>query len=95
MERARVRWFLSVNYDLIPKNIKEIGQRTFRSITVEGDEIEFSGGFTDLHTKSYKAIMDGNGFGLKEAKTSIKIVHNIRNSEPIGLKGDYHPFCKL
>ncbi|MAZ54327.1 MAG: oxidoreductase [Flavobacteriales bacterium] len=95
LERARVRWFLSINYDLIPKNIKEIGQRTFRSITVEGDEIEFSGGFTDLHTKSYKAIIDGNGFGLKEAKTSINIVHNIRNSEPIGLKGDYHPFCKL
>ena len=95
LERARVRWFLSVNYDLIPQNIKENGQRTYRSITVEGDEIEFSGGFTDLHTKSYEAIIDGNGFGLQEAKTSIKIVHDIRNSEPIGLKGDYHPFCKL
>ena len=95
LERARVRWFLTVNYDLIPQKIKENGQRTYRSITVEGDEIEFSGGFTDLHTKSYEAIIDGNGFGLQEAKTSIKIVHDIRNSEPIGLKGDYHPFCKL
>lgn len=95
LERARVRWFLSVNYDLIPENIKALGQRTYRSISVEGEEIEFSGGFTDLHTKSYEAIIEGNGFGLLEAKTSIDIVHAIRNSEPLGLKGDYHPFCKL
>ena len=95
LERARVRWFLSINYDLIPENIKALGQRTYRSISVEGEEIEFSGGFTDLHTKSYEAIIEGNGFGLLEAKTSIDIVHAIRNSEPLGLKGDYHPFCKL
>ena len=95
LERARVRWFLSVNYDLIPDHIKATGQRTYRSITVEGQEIEFSGGFTDLHTKSYEAVLEGNGFGLMEAKTSIDIVHDIRNSKPVGLKGDYHPFCKL
>ena len=95
LERARVRWFLSVNYDLIPDHIKATGQRTYRSITVEGEEIEFSGGFTDLHTKSYEAILEDNGFGLMEAKTSIDIVHDIRNSTPVGLKGDYHPFCKL
>ena len=95
LQKARVRWFLSVNYDLIPKHIKETGQRTYRSIKIEGKEIEFSGGFTDLHTKSYEAILEGNGFGLLEAKTSIDIVHKIRNSEPLGIKGDYHPFCKL
>ena len=95
LERARVRWFLSVNYDLIPDHIKATGQRTYRSITVEGEEIEFSGGFTDLHTKSYEAVLEDNGFGLMEAKTSIDIVHDIRNSTPVGLKGDYHPFCKL
>ena len=95
LERARVRWFLSVNYDLIPEHIKATGQRTYRSITVEGEEIEFSGGFTDLHTKSYEAVLEGNGFDLMEAKTSIDIVHDIRNSTPVGLKGDYHPFCKL
>lgn len=95
LERARVRWFLSVNYDLIPEHIKATGQRTYRSITVEGEEIEFSGGFTDLHTKSYEAVLEDNGFGLMEAKTSIDIVHDIRNSTPVGLKGDYHPFCKL
>ena len=62
---------------------------------VEGKEVEFSDGFNNLHTKSYEAIIEGNGFGLLEAKTSIDIIHTIRNSEPLGLKGDYHPFCKL
>tara|TARA_B100000900_G_C20529138_1_gene695561 strand:+ start:143 stop:1084 length:942 start_codon:yes stop_codon:yes gene_type:complete len=95
LERARVRWFLSINYDIIPKHIKEMGKRTYRSIIIDGQEIEFSEGFTDLHTKSYKAILEGNGFGLSEAKTSIDIVHAIRNSKPLGLKGDYHPYCKL
>lgn len=94
LERARVRWFLSVNYDLIPEHIKAIGQRTYRSINVEGDDIEFSGGFTDLHTRSYEEVLKGNGFGLREAKQSIEIVHDIRNATPQGLKGDYHPFCK-
>ena len=94
LERARVRWFLSVNYDLIPERIKAIGQRTYRSINVEGDDIEFSGGFTDLHTRSYEEVLKGNGFGLRESKQSIEIVHDIRNATPQGLKGDYHPFCK-
>jgi len=94
LKRANVRWFLSVDYHDIPKEIKEKGQRTYRSITVEGKEIEFSGGFTDLHTLSYQEIIKGNGFGLEETKKSIEIVYNIRNASPIGLKGDYHPFCK-
>jgi len=94
LKRANVRWFLSVDYNDIPKEIKEKGQRTYRSITVEGKEIEFSGGFTDLHTLSYQEIIKGNGFGLEETKKSIEIVYNIRNASPIGLKGDYHPFCK-
>jgi UDP-N-acetyl-2-amino-2-deoxyglucuronate dehydrogenase len=94
LERARVRWFLSVDYNDIPKLVKEKGQRTYRSITVEDEEIEFSGGFTDLHTETYKNILNGKGFGLDHAKNAIEIVHNIRNKKPIGLYGDYHPFCK-
>lgn len=94
LDRARVRWFLSVDYQDVPEEIKLKGQRTFRSITVEGEEIEFSGGFTDLHTQTYENILAGNGFGLDQAKNSIEIVHNIRNKKPIGLRGDYHPFCK-
>ena len=93
-KRARVRWFLSVDYNVIPEEVKAKGMRTYRSIKMEGKEIEFSGGFTDLHTRSYEEILNGNGFGLDDARQSIKIVHDIRNSKPIGLKGDYHPFAK-
>ena len=93
-KQARVRWFLSVDYDAIPEDIKAKGMRTFRSIQMEGEEIEFSGGFTDLHTRSYEEILKGNGFGLNDARQSIQIVHDIRNTKPIGLKGDYHPFAK-
>jgi len=94
LKNANVRWFLSVNYDYIPEEIRESGQRTYRSITVDEDEIEFSGGFTDLHTRSYEEILKGNGFGLDEAYNSISIVSTIRNLEAIGMKGNYHPFCK-
>ncbi|WP_299136309.1 Gfo/Idh/MocA family protein [uncultured Tenacibaculum sp.] len=93
-ERARVRWFLSINYDVLPEEVKEKGQRTFRSITIEGEELEFSGGFTDLHTRVYEGIMEGNGYGLDDARQAIEIVHNIRNSKPIGLKGEYHPLAQ-
>ena len=93
-EKARVRWFLSINYDLIPKEIKLRGQRTYRSIKIKGEELEFSGGFTDLHTKVYKGVIDGCGYGLEEARQAIEIVHVIRNSNPIGLKGDYHPLAR-
>ena len=95
LKNARVRWFLSVKYDYIPEEIKATGQRTYRSITVNGEEIEFSGGFTELHTKSYEEILKGNGFGLDEARNSIEMVTTIRNQEPVGLVGEYHPFCEL
>ncbi|NOR86654.1 MAG: oxidoreductase [Bacteroidales bacterium] len=94
LERAKVRWFLSLDYNDIPADIKNTGQPTYRSITVDGEEIEFSGGFTDLHTLSYQDILDGGGFRLEEARNSINTVFHIRNSEPIGLRGDYHPMLK-
>ena len=91
LERARVRWFMSLDYNSVPKEQKDKGLRTYRSITVDGKEIEFSGGFTDLHTTSYKGILKGNGFALSEARKSIETVYTIRNSNPVGLRGDYHP----
>ncbi len=94
LKNATVRWFLSVNYDYIPQEIRDSGMRTYRSIAVDGDEIEFSGGFTDLHTKSYEHILNGGGFGLDEAYGSIKTVSTIRHLDAVGLKGDYHPFCE-
>lgn len=95
LEKARVRYFLSINEENLPKNAVNGEKRTFRSITVDGKEFEFSDGFTELHTESYRQILAGNGFGLNEARNSINIVHTIRNSKPIGLKGDYHPMAKL
>ena len=94
LKNANVRWFLSVNYDYIPENIKASGLTTYRSITVNGEEIEFSGGFADLHTSSYQEILKGNGFGLDEAYGSIRTVSTIRMLDPIGMNGDYHPFIK-
>jgi UDP-N-acetyl-2-amino-2-deoxyglucuronate dehydrogenase len=94
LERARVRWFLSINADTLPDEVKASGKRTFRSITVEGKELEFSEGFTDLHTRSYQEIMAGRGFRIGETKTSIEIVHQIRHQQPVGLTGDYHPFAQ-
>ena len=91
--KARVRWFLSINYDVLPQEIKEKDQRTYRNISIEGEELEFSGGFTDLHTRVYEDILAGKGYGLEDARQSIEIVHDIRNSVPIGLKGDYHPLA--
>lgn len=94
LENARVRWFLSVDYNDIPASVKATGKRTFRSITVDGEEIEFSEGFADLHTMTYQEILAGRGFGLKEARQSVETAYTIRNSKPTGLKGDYHPILK-
>ena len=95
LKRARVRWFLSIDSETLPKKVKEKGQRTYRSITVEGEEIEFSAGFADLHTLSYRKILENNGFGLNDVYPCVSTAFNIRNSSPIGLIGDYHPFAKL
>ena len=95
LEKARVRWFLSINYNTIAESIRQTGARTYRSLTIGGEEFEFSGGFNDLHTKSYEAILAGNGFPLSTAKPAIDVVYDIRHQQPIGLKGDYHPFAKI
>ncbi len=94
-ERARVRWFLSIDYDTIPQSVKAMGKRTYRSMEIDGQQIEFSDGFTELHTKSYLDILNGGGFGIEASRQAIEIVHDIRTKEQIGLKGDYHPFAKL
>ncbi len=93
LKRARVRWFLSIETNDLPDDVKLKGQKTFRSISISGKELEFSEGFTELHNKSYEEILAGNGFGIHEARKSIETVFTIRNMAPIGLKGDYHPFC--
>lgn len=91
LEKANVRWFLSINYEVIPQTIKEKGLRTYRSLQIGDEEFEFSGGFTELHTKSYQEVLNGNGFRIGEARKAIELVHNIRNKEITSIKGDYHP----
>lgn len=78
LERARVKWFLSIDYTQIPSAVREQGKRTYRTLSMEGEEIEFSDGFTDLHTLSYSEILAGRGFGIEEAKGAIEIAHQIR-----------------
>jgi len=80
LERARVNWRLSIDYNEIPEEVRAAGKRTYRSLKMEGQEIEFSDGFTELHTYSYANILAGNGFGLADAKPSIELVYQIRNS---------------
>jgi UDP-N-acetyl-2-amino-2-deoxyglucuronate dehydrogenase len=77
-QHARVNWFLSVDENDLPPEEVAKGKRTFRKITVEDQEIEFSEGFTDLHTESYRTILSGNGFGIEDARKSIEIVSRLR-----------------
>jgi UDP-N-acetyl-2-amino-2-deoxyglucuronate dehydrogenase len=94
LENANVRWFLSLDINDIPKEILDKDQRTYRSIKVGDEEIEFSGGFTDLHTITYQEILKGNGHGLDAARSSINTVYNIRNAKAQALVNDYHPLLK-
>ena len=95
LEKARIRYFLSINEMTLPPKVREAGKRTYRLLEMDGEEIEFSDGFTNLHTESYRQILAGNGFHLSEAITAIQLVHDIRHATPVGLKGDYHPFARL
>ncbi|NWH06489.1 Gfo/Idh/MocA family protein [Desulfobacter latus] len=92
LANARVRWFLSVNADYLPVEATSKGMRTYRSIQVDGEEIEFSGGFTDLHTLSYQEILAGRGFPLEEARPSLETVYTIRNADVSTQTGERHPF---
>lgn len=94
-DQARVRWFLSINPQTLPEKVKEQGQRTHRSLLIDRETVEFSSGFSELHTKSYAEILRGNGFDLEESRKAVETVYDIRHTSPIGLKGDYHPLCKL
>ena len=92
-EHARVRWFLSVDAADLPAAANASGQRTLRSITVDGEEIEFSGGFADLHDRSYELILAGQGFGLEDSRCAIETVAAIRTAAALGAVGDCHPLA--
>ncbi|UAB91610.1 Gfo/Idh/MocA family oxidoreductase (plasmid) [Ruegeria sp. SCSIO 43209] len=90
-EHARCRWFLSLDINDVPADAREAGARTYRSITINEEEVEFSGGFADLHTRSYEEILKGNGFGLNENRPAIGMVNYIRNAPIEARKGEQHP----
>jgi UDP-N-acetyl-2-amino-2-deoxyglucuronate dehydrogenase len=91
LERATVRWFLSLNFDDLPPEVRAEGKRTYRCITIDNIPLEFSEGFAELHTRSYEAILSGKGFGLEESRRSVEIIHNIRGMSADPSKGDSHP----
>ncbi len=92
LERARVRWFLSLDRADLPPEAG--GRTTFRALTLDGQAIEFSEGFADLHTACYRELLAGRGFGIKDARPAIELAHDIRTAAPVGLAGDYHPLAK-
>jgi UDP-N-acetyl-2-amino-2-deoxyglucuronate dehydrogenase len=94
LEKARVKWFLSLDHNDLPPNALKAGKRIFRSLTVDSESFEFSDGFADLHTEVYRQVLAGNGFGIDAARPSIELAHEIRSAVPVGLKGDYHPLAK-
>lgn len=94
LENARVRWFLSVDARDLPFALQPGGKTTFRSITVDGSEIEFSEGFTDLHTRVYEQTLVGNGFGIAAARPAIELVHALRQAPLSSLTSETHPLLK-
>jgi UDP-N-acetyl-2-amino-2-deoxyglucuronate dehydrogenase len=90
-ERARVKWFLSIDANNLPENAVQGEKKTYRSIMIGDDELEFSGGFTDLHTQSYENVLAGNGYGLEENRTAIETVEKIRDQVVVGNSENYHP----
>ncbi len=91
LEKARIKWYLSIDKKDLPQSAVKAGKPSYRSLTMNGEEVEFSGGFTDLHTVVYKKILEGKGYGLKDARPSIDIVHRIREAIPTGRNDTSHP----
>ena len=94
LERARIRWFLSIRHEDLPQEPEPDKPAAYRSIKINDEEIDFSCGLTNLHTNSYEEILNGRGFDLSQTKPSVEIVSAIRKAEPLGLKGQYHPLLK-
>ncbi|MGK5090847.1 Gfo/Idh/MocA family oxidoreductase [Deltaproteobacteria bacterium TL4] len=94
LERAHIPWFLSIDAQNLPDTLKAKGQRTFRSISIDSQEVEFSEGFTDLHTKIYERTLAGNGFGIEDIRNATQIVHDIRNLQPMGVQKHSHQILK-
>jgi UDP-N-acetyl-2-amino-2-deoxyglucuronate dehydrogenase len=91
LERARVRWFMSVNAGTLPAHARNNGARTFRSLEIDSAEFDFSDGFEDLHTLSYQNILNGSGYSMEDARNAIQIVYDIRQTTRLSQDGERHP----
>ncbi len=94
LKNAEIKWFLSIDRNDLSMDVRNSGKTTFRSLTIDKEEFEFSEGFTDLHTEIYREILQGNGFRIGEARDSIQIAYNIRNAKPIGIQDYSNEFLK-
>jgi UDP-N-acetyl-2-amino-2-deoxyglucuronate dehydrogenase len=94
LEKARVRWFLSVDRNDLPEAVRQTNKTTFRSITIDSEEVEFSEGFTDLHTHVYERTLAGNGFGIADARPSIELTYRIRKTEISPIDSLAHSFLR-
>lgn len=95
LEKAKVKWFLSVDKNDLPPNVREQNKPTYRSIRVDGEEVEFSEGFENLHTSVYRAILEGKGFGIQEARPSVELTYQIRHASLVTPSADkMHPWMK-
>ena len=95
LERARVRWFLSIDAGTLPPDVRAAGKRTYRAITVDGEQVEFSDGFGDLHTATYRDVLAGGGFRCAEARPAIELVHRIRHASVRDDRTSMHPLARL
>jgi UDP-N-acetyl-2-amino-2-deoxyglucuronate dehydrogenase len=93
LEKARVRWFLSLDRDDLPAEARTAKKTTYRSLILNDEKFEFSDGFADLHTEVYRQVLACRGFGIGDARTSIELAHEIRSAVPVGLKGEFHPLA--
>jgi UDP-N-acetyl-2-amino-2-deoxyglucuronate dehydrogenase len=93
LQNATVNWFLSTDRSDLPTEASNKGVSTFRSISVDGKEIQFSEGFTDLHTRVYEETLKGNGFGIEDARPSIILVQKLRSATVVESKENIHPFA--
>ncbi len=91
LQNARVRWFLSIDADDLPQHCRDAGRHAFRSMTIDGQETEFSQGFTDLHTEVYRRTIAGRGLGITEARPGIELVYGISRDRVVSAGEDAHP----
>ena len=94
LKNANVSWYLSTDRKDLPEEHLANGKSTYRSISIDGKEIDFTHGFENLHTQVYKDILNGKGYGISDARESIKMVHNIRAIKISEKHGNPHPFVK-